>query len=88
MSVIAIALMHKQIFLSRDVMLSAYSADGPTDGPTDRRTNGPTDQRTDIPSYRDARTHLKMPGTFINDTKKYKLCTHARKLKKTLFLGK
>ena len=29
--------------------------DGPTDGPTDGRT----DLRTDIPSYRDARTHLK-----------------------------
>ena len=33
----------------------------PTDGPTDRRTDGPTDGRTDTPSYRDARTHLKMP---------------------------
>ena len=28
----------------------------PTDGPTDR----PTDRRTDRPSYRDARTHLKI----------------------------
>ena len=28
--------------------------------PTDRRTDGRTNQRTDIPSYRDARTHLKM----------------------------
>ena len=26
---------------------------------TDGRTDGPTDRRTDIPSYRDARTHLK-----------------------------
>ena len=33
--------------------------DGPTDGRTDRRTDRRTDQRTDIPSYRDARTHLK-----------------------------
>ena len=31
-----------------------------TDGPTDGRTDGPTDGRTDRPSYRDARTHLKM----------------------------
>ena len=31
--------------------------DGRTDGPTD----GPTDRRTDTASYRDARTHLKMP---------------------------
>ena len=30
--------------------------DGTTDGPTD----GPTDRRTDAPSYRDARTHLKV----------------------------
>ena len=30
--------------------------DGRTDGRTDRRTDGPTD----IPSYRDARTHLKI----------------------------
>ena len=29
------------------------------DGRTDGRTDGPTDQRTDIPSYRDARRHLK-----------------------------
>ena len=28
----------------------------------DRRTNGRTDRRTDTPSYRDARTHLKMPA--------------------------
>ena len=27
---------------------------------TDRPTDGPTDRRTDTPSYRDARTHLKM----------------------------
>ena len=30
-------------------------------GPTDRPTDGRTDGRTDIPSYRDARTHLKVP---------------------------
>ena len=30
-----------------------------TDGRTDRRTDRRTDGRTDIPSYRDARTHLK-----------------------------
>jgi len=30
------------------------------DRPTDGRTDGRTDRRTDIPSYRDARTHLKM----------------------------
>ena len=29
---------------------------------TDRPTDGPTDGRTDRPSYRDARTHLKMVG--------------------------
>ena len=34
--------------------------DGPTDGRTDERTDGPTDRRTDIPSYRDARSHLKI----------------------------
>merc|ERR1712228_746322 len=28
--------------------------------PTDRLTDGRTDRRTDRPSYRDARTHLKM----------------------------
>ena len=33
---------------------------GVTDRPTDRRTDGPTDGRTDKPSYRDARTHLKV----------------------------
>ena len=32
-----------------------------TDGPTD----GPTDGRTDRPSYRDARTHLKMDVTAV-----------------------
>ena len=34
--------------------------DRPTDGRTDRRTDGQTDGRTNRPSYRDARTHLKM----------------------------
>ena len=40
-------------------------------GPTERRTDGPTDRRTDrrtdTPSYRDARTHLKIIdiNTFI-----------------------
>ena len=29
------------------------------------RTDGPTDQRTDRPSYRDARTHLKMIGSGV-----------------------
>ena len=33
---------------------------GRTDGRTDGPTDGPTDGRTDRPSYRDARTHLKM----------------------------
>ena len=37
--------------------------DRPTDGPTDGRTDRPTDGRTDIPSYRDARTHLKTQST-------------------------
>ena len=41
--------------------------DGRTDGWTDQRTDGPTDGwmdgRTDRPSYRDARTHLKMHVT-------------------------
>ena len=41
----------------------------PTDGPTDGRTDGPTDRRTDgqtdRPSYRDARTHLKMDVTAV-----------------------
>ena len=32
------------------------------DGQTDQPTDGPTDGRTDRPSYRDARTHLKMDG--------------------------
>ena len=31
-----------------------------TDRPTNGRTDGRTDQRMDTPSYRDARTHLKM----------------------------
>ena len=31
-----------------------------TDGRTDGHTDGHTDGRTDKPSYRDARTHLKM----------------------------
>ena len=35
---------------------SAFEKKRVTDGPTDR----PTDRRTDTPSYRDARTHLKM----------------------------
>ena len=34
----------------------AFRAYGRTDGPTDGRTDG----RTDRPSYRDARTHLKI----------------------------
>merc|ERR1712228_532954 len=33
---------------------------GVTDGPTDGRTDGWTDGRMDTPSYRDARTHLKI----------------------------
>ena len=32
---------------------------------TDRQTDGPTDRRTDRPSYRDARTHLKMIGSGV-----------------------
>ena len=32
---------------------------------TDGRTDGPTDGRTDRPSYRDARTHLKMIGSGV-----------------------
>ena len=32
---------------------------------TDRPTVGPTDGRTDRPSYRDARTHLKMIGSGV-----------------------
>ena len=32
----------------------------PTDGLKDRRTDRCTDRQTDIPSYRDARTHLKI----------------------------
>ena len=35
---------------------NALRTDRRTDGPTDR----PTDRRTDEPSYRDARTHLKI----------------------------
>ena len=35
---------------------------GWTDGPTDLRTYGQTDLRTDRPSYRNARTHLKISG--------------------------
>merc|ERR1712002_1019632 len=41
-------------------LLSKKTHYGPTDGPTDGRTDGPTDRRTDRPSYRDARTHLKI----------------------------
>ena len=36
-----------------------------TYGPTDLRTYGPTDLRTDRPSYRDARTHLKISPILI-----------------------
>ena len=36
--------------------------DGRTEGPTDGRTDRRTDGRTDTPSYRDARTHLKIGG--------------------------
>ena len=45
--------------------------DGPTNGPTDGPTNGPTDGRMDTPSYRDARTHLKI-GPF--DRERYDYC--------------
>ena len=34
-------------------------------GLTDIRTDGRTDGRTDRPSYRDARTHLKMIGSGV-----------------------
>ena len=33
---------------------------GRTNHPTDGPTDGPTNGRTDRPSYRDARTHLKI----------------------------
>ena len=36
------------------------------DGPT----NGPTDGRTDIPSYRDARTHLKIEHALFTSKQK------------------
>ena len=36
------------------------------DGPTDRWTDG----RTDIPSYRDARTHLKNKGRLANSPRR------------------
>ena len=39
---------------------SAFVTNGRTDGRTDRQTDQRTDGRTDIPSYRDARTHLKI----------------------------
>ena len=42
-------------FISVDISEIQLVCDRPTDG----RTDGPTDGRTDIPSYRDARTHLK-----------------------------
>ncbi len=35
--------------------------DRQTDGRTDGPTDGQMDGRTDTPSYRDARTHLKIP---------------------------
>ena len=38
----------------------ALRTDGPTDRWTDRPTDRLTDGRTDTPSYRDARTHLKI----------------------------
>ena len=52
---------------------------GPTDGPTDR----PTDGRTDIPTYRDARTHLKSyflwkrdgPTDWWTDTPSYRVAS-------------
>ncbi len=37
-----------------------HPTDRQTDRQTDRPTDRPTDRRTDTPSYRDARTHLKM----------------------------
>ena len=41
-------------------LLTDRQRDGPTDGLTDGWTDGWTDGRMDTPSYRDARTHLKM----------------------------
>ena len=38
-----------------------------TDRRSDGRTDGRTDRRTDIPSYRDARTHLKRNGTWLGE---------------------
>ena len=45
-------------FLS--LFTKALRTDGRPDGLTDGPTDGPTDGRTDTPSYRDARTHLKI----------------------------
>ena len=47
------------------LMLTDIRTEPRTDGPTDGQTNG----RTDIPSYRDARTHLKIinNGTMSDD---------------------
>ena len=42
-------------FISVKISEIQLVCDRPTDGPTDGRT----DRRTDMPSYRDARTHLK-----------------------------
>ena len=43
-----------------EVGLTDIRTDGHTDGHTDGRTDGRMDGRTDEPSYRDARTHLKI----------------------------
>ena len=42
------------------IMIFLVFYESVTHGPTDGRTDGPTDGRTDRPSYRDARTHLKI----------------------------
>ena len=52
------------IFIIFDESVPDRRTDGWTNGPTDERTDGQTDGRTNVrtdrPSYRDARTHLKI----------------------------
>ena len=62
--IIVVVVGHLKSFQPQKRRFSSFENNtGPIDRRTDGRTDRRTDGRTDIPSYRDARTHLKMETT-------------------------
>ena len=71
----------------RTLYYKKVKCDGPTEGPTDGPTDGRTDGWTDIPSYRDARTHLKTIFCFrIKNRNQWPISSNVNDVKPSVFL--